>query len=106
MMGIDPNIPFYDLNLAGTQGVPAPVARPYHLETETHAPMFSLPDTSVPPLAAYDLTSPGIDLYPAFTADRLVPDLSHYDHPYGLAILTNTLEDPAMADLLIYDRPD
>lgn len=107
MMGIDPDIPFYDLNLAGAQGVPAPtsLARPSRPETGTNAPTFSLPDTSVPPLAVYDLSGPGIDLYPVFTADPLLPDLSHYDHPYGLTILPNTLQDPAVADLIIDDRP-
>lgn len=106
MMGIDPNIPFYDLNLAGIQGVPAPVARPSRPETETNAPTFSLPDTSVPPLAAYDLTGPGINLHPAFTADPLLPDLARYDHPYGLIIHTNIPEDPTTATLLIDDHPD
>jgi hypothetical protein len=99
MMGINPDIPFHDLNLAGAQGVPSPdsLARASHPAAETNAPTFALPDTSVPPLAAYDLVGPGINLHAAFAADPQVPDLSDYDHPYGLDILPDmpTLEDPA-----------
>jgi len=88
LLGISTSMPFYDLNLAGVQGVPPPeqIARavnprePLELNTAT----FTLPETSVPPLRPYDLTEPGIDLHAEFAADPLLPDLTSYDLPYGL----------------------
>ncbi len=106
MMGIDPNMPFFELNLAGTQGVPSPttLASASRPSSAGNAPTFTLPDSGVPPLAAYDLTAPGIDLHAPFAADPQLPDLSDYAHPYGLAIQPALPEDSA--DLLASDLPD
>ncbi len=91
LMGIDPHLPFYDLNLAGAQGIPtvrsvAQAAQP----PTSNAPTFTQPATNVPELAPYDLTGPGIDLLSTIPADPSLPDLSEYTHPYGLDILQDT----------------
>jgi hypothetical protein len=108
MMGISPNVPFYDLNLAGAQGVPAP-DRPAQSPAAAsgNAPTFSGPDMRAPALAPYDLSQPGIDFYPALQADPLLPDLDDYDHPSGLDIWPTTSGsiDPSLADHLLDDRP-
>lgn len=103
LMGFDPGQSFYDLNLAGAQGLPnlndvtgtVPAASP-------HGPTFTLPDTSVPKLPPYDLSEPGIDLLS--TTDPALSDLSA--RPYGLDILqasaahyNPTPEDPLLPDL-------
>src|SRR6266487_3900649 len=90
MMGIDPNMPFFELNLAGTQGVPSPttLASASRPSSAGNAPTFTLPDSGVPPFAAYPQ----------------LPDLSDYAHPYGLAIQPALPEDSA--DLLASDLPD
>ena len=87
LMGLSPNLPFQDLNLAGVQGVPTPESLS-HLSTlsEINQPTFTTPDTRMPPLAPYDLSGTGIDVQPAFAPDPTLPDLTAYDHPYGLAI--------------------
>jgi len=99
-MGIDPQMPFYDLNLAGAQGMPIV---PATIPPTSNAPTFTHPDTSAPTLAPYDLTAPGIDLRPAFTADPLLPDLLAYAHPYGLDIQPNVPSNLGQADLLLPD---
>jgi hypothetical protein len=86
MMGIDPDVPFHDLNLAGTQGVPAPSQLAHSPSPEINAPTFTQPASAVPPLATHDLTGPGIDLHNPYAADPQLPDLSDYAHPRGLAI--------------------
>ena len=111
MMGIDPQLPFYDLNLAGAQGIPA-VNDVAHatMPPASNAPTFTRPDTGVPDLAPYDLIGPGIDLHSALPADPLLPDLSEYAHPYGLDILQDASlqHDLAQIDPLLPDlqHPD
>ncbi len=100
LMGIDPQLPFYDLNLAGAQGIPdvssvAGAAQP----APTHAPTFTSPATSVPELAPYNLVGPGIDLQSALPADPLLPDLSEYAHPYGLDILAHTVTQHTFSEI-------
>ncbi len=100
LMGIDPQLPFYDLNLAGAQGIPAVsnVANPA-MPPSSNAPTFTRPDTTVPNLAPYDLTAPAIDLHSTLQADPLLPALSEYTHPYGLDILPNTAPQPELAQI-------
>jgi hypothetical protein len=86
MMGIDPEVPFYDLNLAGSQGVPAPSQLAHSPSPETNAPTFTQPDTTAPSLTPHDLTEPGIDLHKPGAADPQLPDRADYAHPRGLAI--------------------
>lgn len=109
LMGIDPHLPFYDLNLAGSQGTPtvSNIARAATPPT-SNAPTFTQPDTQVPELAPYDLAEPGIDLDSAVSADPLLPDLSEYPQPYGLAIQPSTTSDLALIDPLLPDlqHPD
>ncbi|HEV2661435.1 MAG TPA: hypothetical protein VGU68_12585 [Ktedonobacteraceae bacterium] len=109
MMGIDPDIPFYDLNLAGSQGVPAPSQLAHSTSPETNAPTFTYPNATVPPLAAYDLTEPGIDLHDPCAADPQLPDLADYAHPRGLAIQLPLWPDTATmqaSDLPDLQHPD
>jgi hypothetical protein len=102
LMGIDPDLPFYDLNLAGAQGIPA-VSNVAHaaMPPPSNAPTFTRPDTDVPNLAPYDLTEPGIDLHSTLPADPLLPDLSEYAHPYGL----DFLQDPSLQQDLAQTDP-
>jgi hypothetical protein len=115
MLGISPAVPYYDLNLAGRQGVP-PVEQVAHSPLPTtpiNPPTFSTPDTHITTLAPYNLTEPGIDLRSPFEADPLVPDLMEYDHPIGLDMHPDpqTMDaytqqvDPFLADLLAYQQP-
>ncbi len=110
LMGISPDLPFYDLNLAGSQGVPTPASLASVQPSERVAinnPTFTEPVIHVPLLAPHDLIEPGIDLRPEFSADPQLPDLEEYDHPHGLDIRPNTpaMVDPSIADLLQYDHP-
>ncbi len=108
LLGLLPDQPAPDLNLAGVEGVPSPevIARPA-AQVEINAPTFSAPDMRIPTLAAHDLTTPGIDLRPPFAPDPALPALLDYEHPLGLAIqpASPTAPDPSIADLLLYDRP-
>ena len=109
MMGIDPEVPFYDLNLAGSQGVPTPSQLTHSPAPEINAPTFTQPDTTAPSLAAHDLTEPGIDLHKPFAADPQVPDLADYAHPRGLAIQLPLWPDAATqpdSDLPDLQHPD
>jgi hypothetical protein len=103
-LGIDPHLPFYDLNLAGSQGVPDPsiIARPT-LPPTANSPTFTLPTTDVPQLASYDLTAPAIDLHNTLQADPLLPDLSTYTHPYGLDIQPPLADSQMQSDPLLPD---
>jgi hypothetical protein len=109
MLGIDPQLPFYDLNLAGSQGVPdiSVVSHPA-LPPTANPPTFTPPATDVPELAPYDLTAPGIDLHNALQTDPLLPDLSDYAHPYGLAIQPALPDNQMQSDPLLPDlqHPD
>ncbi len=86
LLGLDPSQPFYDLNLAGSQGVPSP--QMLTQATNTHPavilPDFRTPDYTVPILKSHDLVGPGITAIPEFTADPALPDLDAYTHPYEL----------------------
>jgi hypothetical protein len=95
MMGIDPDVPFYNLNLAGAQGVPAPSQLASSPTPQVNAPTFTQPDTTAPSLAAHDLTGPGIDLHKPSAADPQLPDLKDYAHPHGLAIQLPLWSDSA-----------
>ena len=109
LMGIDPQLPFYDLNLAGSQGIPAPnnIAHAA-MPATSNAPTFTQPDTQVPALAPYDLLEPGIDLHSALSTDPLLPDLSEYARPYGLTIHPSIEDAAAQVDPLLPDlqHPD
>lgn len=88
LLGIAPNVPFHDLNLAGVQGVPPPekVANTINtrMSLELNEATFIAPVTSVPPLAPHDLMGSGIDLHSAIAVDPLLLDLTSSDFPYGL----------------------
>ncbi len=86
-LGLDPSQPLYDLNLAGTQGVPSPqmLTQPAHTP-ELLLPDFGTQNYDVPPVQPYDLTGPGITYMPEFAADPALPDLDAYTHPYDVNI--------------------
>ena len=98
-LGLDPAHPFYDLNLAGTQGVPSPQT----LAHPSSPPSIILPDFGtqsyeIPPVQPYDLTSAGITYMPAGATDPTLPDLNAYNHPYNLDLATQGMEpDPQLA---------
>ncbi len=108
LMGISPNVPFYDLNLAGTQGTPSPdqLAHPPS-SPEINPPTFTLPDMHTPSLTPYNLAGPGIDVYTGLSPDPAIPDLEQYPHPYGLDL---NPDNPLAAEASLiaqpsYDRP-
>lgn len=109
LMGLDPDVPFYDLDLAGTQGAPSPdqLAHPPSSPQVNH-PTFTRPEMQTPPLAPYDLVGPGMDVYTGFSPDPAVPDLDQYPHPYGLDIHpANPLAaDPSLGAQPLYDRSE
>jgi len=108
-MGIAPDVPFYDLDLAGSQDGPSPEQLAHPLSSpEINPPTFTRPDTHTPSLAPYDLFGPGIDLYAGFSSDPAIPDLDQYVHPYGLDINPdNPLSaDPSLAAQPLYDRSE
>lgn len=99
-LGLDPAQPFYDLNLAGAQGVPSPqrLAQPTGEHPTSIAPDFGVQNYTVPTVQPYDLTGAGITLMPAFAADPALPDLNEYAHPCGLDLtLQGISPDPQIA---------
>ena len=84
-LGLDPSQPLYDLNLAGTQGVPSPqmLAQPER-SPEIVLPDFGTQNYDIPPLKPYDLTSPGITYIPETSADPTLPNLDTHAHPYDV----------------------
>ncbi len=98
-LGLDPARPFYDLNLAGAQGVPSPQTL---VQVNSTPPALLLPDFGtqdyeVPAVQPYDLTSPGITYIPEFAPDPALPDLEEYTHPYDLDISTQAIHaDPQL----------
>ncbi len=90
-LGLDSTQAFYDLNLAGSLGVPLPqvLAQPEQTP-EIVLPDFGAPNHDVPQVLPYDLTSPGITYVPEFAADPALPDLDSYAHPYDMDIVAQT----------------
>ncbi len=128
-MGIDPSVPYYDLELANAFEVqtPAELSAPNGIGSVIE-PTFRAPDMSVPRLQASDLSEPGLDyvhgLEPdpqtgdlldfakpgglttiaawntdPMAPDPAAPDLGEYDHPAGLGMLAAIMPDPALPDL-------
>ena len=110
-MGIDPKIPYFDLELANETPLtsPAQLAAPQGIGKVT-APTFYAPDTSVPNLMMGDLTGPGIDNPDPLGIDPYAGDLLDFDKPGGLSIMAATRDpvtiEPTNPDLSAYDRPD
>lgn len=87
MLGRVPGMSYYDLNLAGSQGVPTPdsLARP-PATAELNAPTFIEPDMRQPQLAEGDLSEPAIAIQSPLAVDPSLPALATYDQPIGLTI--------------------
>jgi len=106
-LGIDPGVPYFDLQLANQQPVssPAQLSQPQGLGG-INAPTFTAPDMSVPALRMGDLQAAEIDVQAALTPDSQTSDLLHGVHPSGLSVIaTCTDPDPLLPDLDDYDRP-
>lgn len=109
-MGIDPSVPYFDLELANEFEVktPSQLAAPQSTGAVV-GPTFIAPDMCVPPLMAGDLTGPGLDHVNEFEPDPTLPDLLNEDRPGGMDITaasSNPLAiDPMAPDLDEYDRP-
>lgn len=120
MLGVDPDVPYFPLNLAGGD---LPLPRPATLAAQGMrgedspagnaptfgAPDFDAPDFDVPPLKPYDLTSPGIDAPAPLQPDAHTSDLLQFARPLGLDIYSASeapmQPDPFAPDLDDYDRP-
>ncbi len=104
LLGLSPQQPFHDLNLAGSQGVPTPrqIAHPRQ-PTSYHKPDYGKPDRHVPDLQRTDLSTPDLTIYAAnASAPMLLEDDN--EEPYSLDI-TDTLPESlfAMQDDLLPD---
>ena len=92
-LGLDPSQPLYDLNLAGTQGVPSPQMLTQAAHTaEMLLPDFGIQNYDIPPMQPYDLTGPGITYMPEFATDPALPDLDAYAHPYDVDIVAQGMD--------------
>ncbi len=87
MLGRVPDMSYYDLNLAGLQGVPTPdsLARP-SATPQLNAPTFTEPDMHQPQLAEGDLSEPAADVQSSLAVDPSLPALTAYERPIGLAL--------------------
>lgn len=110
MMGIDPDVPYYHLDLAGEMGVqtPAQLAAPTGIG-QINAPTFYEPSMSVPALKMGDLQAPEIEHIDEFSPDPQTGDLLDFCMPGGLDIHAGPSQtmppDPVLPDLDEYDRP-
>jgi hypothetical protein len=115
MLGIDPGVPYFALNLAGSD---LPMPRPASLAAHGgrgedsppgNAPTFGAQDYDVPPLKPFDLTGPGIDALAPLQPDPRISDLLQFARPTGLDIYAASdapmQPDPFAPDLNDYDRP-
>jgi hypothetical protein len=118
LLGIDPEVPYFELNLAGSA---LPVPRPASLAAQTavpasqspearaSAPTFGTPNYAVPSLRPYDLAEPGIDAIAPLQPDPQTGDLLQFARPLGLHVYAASdaplLPDPMAPDLDEYDRP-
>ena len=112
MLGIDPSVNYFMLNLAGNElSIPSPasLAAPA-AQAPVNAPTFTGPHFEAPPNKPFDLTGPGIDALPPMTPDPQVADLLHAAQPAGLMIIaasSNPMAPDAMVpDFSDYDRPN
>lgn len=98
-LGLDPSQPFYDLNLAGSQGVPAPDKLAQHAMASTIAPDFAAPDFQVPVLQSHDFAYPSISHLSDFDADPSLPDLRSFQVPYSVTLVNQegVVPDPRLA---------
>lgn len=109
-MGIDPGVPYFDLQLANQHPVmtPAELSAPQGIGS-VNAPTWRTPDMSVPALRVADLQAPEIEQRPALTPDPTLPDLLAFTRPGGLApgaASSNPLAaDPMAPATDAYDRP-
>ncbi len=105
LLGLTPTQPFYDLNLAGSMGVPSPqqLSQPASPGTFANKSDYQLPDFSTPPLQDADLTTPGLTYHTANAPDPLLPALAPQEQPAALTIIDKPtialLPDPNLPDL-------
>lgn len=110
LLGIDPEVSYFDLNLAGSD---LPVARPEQLAamqavrptSEVHAPTFSGQNYAVPPLKPFDLSGVGLDAIAPFEPDPQCGDLLRFSQPLGIEIHAAT-SNPLQADPTLPELKD
>jgi len=95
-------MPRYDLNLAGSAGIPTPDQLVQRSLWDNSPPDFGVPDFSVPPLQSGDLGEPSLNFIPAFAPDPGMPDLSTIPHPFGVQ-MSNGME---VESVIAQDIPD
>ncbi|GHO98415.1 hypothetical protein KSF_084630 [Reticulibacter mediterranei] len=75
----------YDLNLAGSSGIPTPDQLVQRSLWDGPQPVdYGTPDFSVPTLQDGDLTGAELNIIPAFTPDPTLPDLSTIPRPFAV----------------------
>jgi hypothetical protein len=95
-------MPRYDLNLAGSAGIPTPNQLVQRSLWDGPQPAdYGAPDFSVPTLQSADLTEPGLNVT-AFTPDPTLPDLSTIPHPFAVHMSNGMEVEPVIAQ----DMPD
>lgn len=99
LLGLSPQQPFHDLNLAGSQGIPTPRQVAHPRQSSYSKPDYGKPDRRVPDLQRTDLSTPNLNIHAASVGDSMLP--AHDDQwPYSLDItdiqpenLFNTQDD-------------
>lgn len=119
-MGIDPSIPYIDLDLAGSSGFPSPDFLARHGNgpfgrgaaqdaRKTNVPTFSTPDHSMPRLERSDLSNPDFDTVGFLQSEPYTGDLLQAAQPLGLDIFaahaSPLRSDPIAPGLDDYDHP-
>jgi hypothetical protein len=91
-------MPRYDLNLAGSSGVPTPeqVSQKPLWDSATLAD-YGIPDFSTPRLKDGDLAGAGIDFIPAFEPDPSLADLRGTPLPFAIAMPDGMQHDLTIA---------
>ncbi len=109
-MGIAPDVPYFDLQLADARPAPTPaqLLAPQGVGA-INPPTYALPDMQIPPLRMGDLTAPGLDPVSALAVDPQLGDLLQFVQPGGLLVVAATRDplsiDPINPDFGEYDRP-
>jgi hypothetical protein len=85
-MGIDPDVPYFDLDLANEFEVQTPSQLAARTGIgQVNAPTFYEPGTAVPALKPADLQAPEIEPHQPFQVDPYAGDLLDFDRPTGCA---------------------
>jgi hypothetical protein len=88
----------YDLNLAGSAGVPTPDQLVLRSLWDGPQPVdYGAPDFSIPALQDGDLAGAGLNVIPAFAPDPTLPDLNAVPQPFAVYMSNEMEVEPVIA---------